>query len=160
MDVIESLVAGHRDMAERKDIMQKLARNLNDDAFFWDDAFKVVNFFDTEVKKHFEIEEKVLFPVIMKLCPKESCGRIAEIAAEHAPIIKQVEELERIARSHASSPDKNSREKLAKTAGNILELVIMHAHHEDSELFPLIKKWFKSGDYAELEENYYRLIGV
>lgn len=160
MDVIESLVAGHRDVAERKDLMQKLAKNINDDAFFWEDAFKVVNFFNREVRKHFEIEEKVLFPVMKKLCPKESCGRIDEIQAEHIPILAQISKLEKIASEHASSPDKKTRERLAETAGNIMELIILHAHREDAELFPLIKKWFKSGDYAELEENYYRLIGV
>jgi hemerythrin-like domain-containing protein len=160
MDVIESLIAGHREVAERKDVMQKLARNINDDAFFWDDAFKVVRFFNVEVKKHFQIEEKVLFPAMKRICPPEHCGIIEEIEAEHAPILEQVDKLEKIAEKHSASPGKQTREELAGTAGKIMEMTILHAHKEDTILFPLIKKWFKSENYEELEENYYKYIGV
>ena len=83
MDVIEGLIAGHRDVGERRDVMEKLAKNINNDALFWEDAFKIMKFMDTEARKHFAIEEKVLFPVARKVFPPAKLALFTELEADH-----------------------------------------------------------------------------
>ena len=56
MDVIEKLIAGHREVREEIDILNKLVKMSNSDAFAWDDVFKISNFFEKEVKEYFRLE--------------------------------------------------------------------------------------------------------
>lgn len=160
MDVIEGLIAGHRDVGERKDVMEKLAKNINNDALFWEDAFKVMTFLDIEARKHFAIEEKVLFPVAEKVFPQAKLALLAELESDHAEILGKIGALGAKIKEHPAAPSKTEREGLSLRAGEIMEAILLHAHKEDVALFPMVKQFFKAGDYTELEENYYKFIGV
>ena len=160
MDVIEGLIAGHREVGERKDVIEKLAKNINNDALFWEDAFKVMSFMDIEGRKHFEFEEKVLFPVARKVFPEAKLALLAELESDHKLILEKIDTLRVNVKQHPAMPSKTAREALSTLAGEIMESIILHAHKEDIALFPLVNQLFKTEDYSELEENYYKFIGV
>lgn len=160
MDVIEHLIAGHREVFEKKDFLDKLAAGINNDAFFWDNAPKVANFFDVEVRKHFEIEEKVLFPLLREVFPGDKRGIVDNIELEHEPILRKVNELVNAAKEHSISATKVTRVQMAEISGSLLEMLVPHAHKEDVELFPLIKKHFKPESFERLEQLYFKYIGA
>ncbi|MFH1368501.1 MAG: hemerythrin domain-containing protein [Elusimicrobiota bacterium] len=160
MDVIENLIAGHREVFEKKDLLAKLAASINNDAFFWDNVPKIQVFFNKEVKQHFELEEKVLFPEMKKIVPKEDQGKIAEIENEHKPILEIIAQLDGAMEEHSKNPNKSTRERVADVAGRLMEKLIPHAQKEDAELFPMVRKYFKAGNFIKLEAAYFKFLGV
>lgn len=157
MDVIESLIVGHRDVFEKKDLLAKLAKNINNDAFFWDNAPKVWDFFNKEVSRHFMVEEKALFPVLKKVIPPEAKKTLEKIEDEHGPILEKVKELKAALVKHQEGSTKSTREELTRIAGDLIGALVPHAQAEDEKIFPLIKKYFKTEHYAMLEEEYIKL---
>ncbi|MHB9155255.1 MAG: hemerythrin domain-containing protein [Endomicrobiales bacterium] len=159
MDVVEQFIAGHREIAERNDILKKLVSMADNDAFFWDNALKLSGFFKKEVREHFRMEEKVLFPVLRKALPEEKRGALDRIEKDHAPLLKKLSEFEALSSGHLRYPSKATREELARTAGALLDALLKHAREEDVELFPFMRGEFKSEHYKELEELYFKFSG-
>ncbi len=158
MDVIEKLIAGHREVREREDFARKLFAAIDNEAFFWDNALQVEGFFAKEIKEHFEIEEQVLFPLLHKILPQDKLAALDGIEKEHAPIMARFAEFEQIVKQHTRFPSKSTREYFVKVCGEMLELVSAHAHREDRELFSLLRSVFGSAHYKELEEAYFAYI--
>lgn len=154
MDIVAKLVTGHRDLFERQDVLVKLSQAIDNDAFFWDSAVKVSEFFDKEVRQHLEIEERVLFPVMRKALPADKLSVLDGIEKEHGPLGEKLTNFETISKSHNRFPSKVTREEMVRAAQDVLEPLLDHARREDQELFPLIKDTFRAEHYQELEQRY------
>lgn len=160
MDIIEDLIAGHREVRERKDMLKKLAANINNDAFFWDNTHKIMNFFDNELVRHFELEERVLFPVLKNALPDDKKCVVDETIREHGPINQKLAGLKTLIRDLGIKADKGSRERITTVSGDLLESLILHAYKEDSDIFPLVKQHFTREHFIMMEELYFKFIGV
>ncbi|OGS39296.1 MAG: hypothetical protein A2551_06980 [Elusimicrobia bacterium RIFOXYD2_FULL_34_30] len=160
MDIIEKLIAGHHEVKERVDILSKVVKTLDSDAFIWDNVLKISSFFDKEVKEHFKLEEKVLFPIMKKVLPKEKQEILKEIELEHKPILKMLEEFKKIAEKHSNLSSRLIRENFIAISHDIIENLIAHARKEDENLFPLIKIYFSKENYKELEDAYFKYLKV
>jgi hemerythrin-like domain-containing protein len=160
MDVIEKLIAGHIEVRERLDFLNKLIQMSKADAFAWDDVFKISNFFKTEVIDHFHLEERVLCPVMRKVLPSDDQIILDEIEAEHKPILRLMEKFKTISEKHSKLFSKETREQFVKISKEIIEILIPHAKKEDEKLFPLVKKYFRSEDYKQLEDLYFKYLKV
>ncbi|MBN1383454.1 MAG: hemerythrin domain-containing protein [Elusimicrobia bacterium] len=160
MDVIEKLVAQHTGIKEQLDILNKLIRMIDSDAFIWDNVVKVSDFFNREARQHFILEERVLFPVLKKVLPQDKQKILTEIELEHRPILDKLVEFEKIAKKHSKLQSYDSRENFIKTSHDIIESLISHAKKEDEKLFPLIKSLFKPENYREFEDLYFKYLEV
>ena len=117
MDVIEKLIAGHREAKEEIDILDKLVKMSNSDAFAWDNVFKISDFFEKEVREHFRLEEIVLFPVMKNVLPGAEQNILAEITDEHKPILWKFDDFKKMAERHKKISSKNSREDFVSSCG-------------------------------------------
>lgn len=160
MDVIEKLIAGHRETKEEIDLLDKLVKLSNSDAFAWDDVFKISIFFEKEVKEHFRLEEMVLFPVMKNVLPLSEQNILTEIKDEHKPILVKLDDFKKMAERHKKISSKNSREDFVNSSKAVIDLLIPHAKKEDIKLFPLVRKYFKTENYKELEEMYFKYLKV
>jgi hemerythrin-like domain-containing protein len=160
MDIIEKLIAGHRDIKEKETILQKLIKMIDTDVFFWDNAGKVAYFFDTEVKRHLALEEQVLFPVLVSILPPEQASAIRALEAEHQAIKEKIEAFAAIARAHTQTPTKTTREEIVRASSDILEGVVPHAAREDALVFSLVKQYFTAKEYRQMEERYFSFLKV
>lgn len=160
MDIVELIVAGHRHLDEKRDLLSKLLKMLDNDAFFWDKAEKIDFFFRKEVQEHFAMEEKVLFPVMKKVLKGCEIETLEAIELEHGPILKNLAELKAVADSHLRFASKATREPMVKAAFELVELIAAHAKKEDERLFPLIKERFNPVDFSELETLYFSYLKV
>jgi hemerythrin-like domain-containing protein len=98
-------------------------------------AVEVKTFFDTNLRLHFEAEEKVLFPLIIAASP-DAEALVAKLIGEH----------ERL-RQEATALDNEAR--LSKTLFNLGDLLESHVRCEERELFPLFERTVS----AELTEQ-------
>lgn len=161
MDAIEKIIAGHRDVREREDILQKLIKMVDHDVFFWDNALKVAAFFDREVYRHLDIEENVLFPVMRKVIPPTDVENLlSTFEEEHIPIREKIRQFGTIAREHTHHPSKSTREHVVKLSREIIEVLVPHAQKEDDLLFNLVHRFFKPEDYHEVAERYGKYLAV
>jgi len=160
MDVIEKIVAGHRHIFEKKDLLSKLIAALDSDAFFWDKAPKIVFFFKKEIREHIEMEEKVLFPVLKKALDADGLEALREIELEHNPILKRIDAFNILAENHVLFSSKASREPMVEAACGLIEVIAAHAGKEDKLLFPLIKDALRPEHRRELEALYFSFIQV
>ena len=160
MDVIEKLIAGHRDVFEKRDILSKLIKALDTDAFFWDKADKVSFFFKKEIREHFAMEERVLFPVLKKILAGKDIETLSEIETEHVSIIKKLDGFNIVSDNHQRYASKVTREHLIRSAFELIEVISAHAEKEDKRLFPLIKEKLGAENRRELEELYFKFLKV
>lgn len=158
MDIVEMLVAGHRHVTEQKKLLDKIVKMIDEDAFFWDNAAKLTEFFKFEVREHFKIEEKVLFPVVARVLTGPENERLKQIEAEHGPILALLSEFELIASDHLKAANKTTRVNLARVAGELLAKIIPHAQSEDELLLPAIRERFGPAHFKELESLYFTYI--
>lgn len=154
MDIVEKLVRGHRGLFEREDIIVRLSRAIDNDAFFWDSAVKVSEFFRKEVRQHFAMEEHVLFPVLRRALPADKLPVLDAIEGEHGPLREKLAHFEVISQGHNRFPSRVTREELVRAAQDILEPLLEHARREDRELFPLVNGALAPEDCRELERLY------
>jgi hemerythrin-like domain-containing protein len=160
MDIIEQMVAGHRDIREREDFLQKLALMDDDGPAFWNDVSNVSHFFNIEVRRHIELEEKVLFPVLRSLLPAFQGEMIDVFVKEHRPLLEAIVKFDTAAQGHLGNPSSCSRQEVLRLASSVIELVLPHASSEDEILFKLVRTHFRTEDYRHLETLYYRFIGA
>ena len=155
MDVIEKLIADHQQVREQTFVAEKLASLVDKEAFFWDNAIAVERFFEKEVREHFAIEERVLFPILRRVVSDWERTMLEKIESEHVQIMKLLNELSGISRQHIRYPSKSTRELFLSVCAKILDILMPHARREDEELYPVIKKRFTDAYYRELEENFH-----
>ncbi len=89
-------------------------------------AEEVKDFFHKNLWRHFEAEEKVLFPLMVSLS-LDSKAMVAKLASEHEMVRKEVAALE-------------GESQLAKTLFNLGDLLEHHVRTEERELFPLFEQ--------------------
>ncbi|MDD5688043.1 MAG: hemerythrin domain-containing protein [Elusimicrobia bacterium] len=160
MDVIEKLIVGHVLVKERLDLLDKIVKMIDSDAFVWDNVSKVSDFFEKEIKVHFHIEENILFPVAKKVLPKGEQKILFEIEGEHKSILKKIEIFKQVAEKHSKLLTKDTRKDFIEISQDIIENLLAHAQKEDDKLFPLIKQFFTSENYKKVEDLFFKYLKI
>ena len=96
-----------------------------------------ISFYNNELIKHFEDEEKILFLLAKNRSP-EIDVMITEIVDEHRKMENLVNEIQ----------ETNDLENLLNELGWLLE---KHIRKEERELFPAIEKLLTEGELSELK---------
>ncbi len=96
-----------------------------------------ISFYNNELIKHFEDEEKILFPLAKNRSP-EIDVMITEIVDEHRKMENLVNEIQ----------ETNDLENVLNELGWLLE---KHIRKEERELFPAIEKLLTEGELSELK---------
>lgn len=89
-------------------------------------AEEVKNFFLQNLQRHFEAEEKVLFPLMVSES-RDAEPLVAQLVREHEQMLKDVTALE-------------GESQLPETLFNLGDLLERHIRSEERELFPLFER--------------------
>ena len=96
-----------------------------------------ISFYNNELKKHFDDEEKILFPFVKDRSP-EIDVMVNEIIDEHRQMENLVNEIQ----------ETNDLENVLNELGWLLE---KHIRKEERELFPEIERILTEGELSELK---------
>jgi len=100
---------------------------------------------DEELTLHTKIEEKIFYPAFRERAKKaEERDEVMEAFEEHAVAKRLIKELERLEPS-----DERYKAKLTV----LIENVKHHADEEESTMFPMARKLFKSDELEEIGEE-------
>lgn len=112
----------------RDEALRETDAQADDSTKIRDLASRVSDMYDIELRNHFEVEEKILFPAILeKLGPMPL---VDELVAEHRKIEKQVEA------TNSATGSADRRERLLEFAA----MLGAHIRREERELFEDIQK--------------------
>ena len=107
---------------------------------------EVSRFFTDNLLRHFEAEEKILFPCMLSRCP-ETTTLVEELRAEHEEIRSAVKLLGQ--GTHQS--------KALFDVGDLLE---RHIHREERELFPIFESSLPPAEAEQVGIEIKRILSV
>jgi iron-sulfur cluster repair protein YtfE (RIC family) len=98
-------------------------------------------FFDEHIVDHFKFEEKEIFDVIINLATTEEKHFIRNLQEEHIQLLDKIDRFKDIFAQCETEPEKDKLEELVKLSKGMIETMLDHAHKEDTQLFPLLRKY-------------------
>jgi len=160
MYVLEILVAGYRDVIEQEHMLGQLVSLSGSGSAFMDGIAQASSFFDHEVLYHMKLEEQVLSPVLRRVVPPGRVDAIRQFESEHKIVENKIKEFGDAARTWLKSKQEKDRQEIIICYKNALQSVVTHARNE-SELLPsLIKEYFKSENYKDVEYRFSQFINM
>jgi hemerythrin-like domain-containing protein len=139
-DPLFRLIKEHEKVSEFLEDMREVMSFLHDKEA-WSKLKPIEDFFQERIVKHFEFEEKIVFPAILsKAAAPETIKLILELQREHGIILTKLEEFQRIASKSVIPPDEKTEAELNLVARKIIDMLLMHASKEDDHMLPILEK--------------------
>jgi len=150
LDPIKVLIREHNEGLQHLVVLENAAESIKLNGFSpeaFEQIAETIRWLNTEVRRHTQIEEKFLFPLI-----ERHMGSLAEqVRGEHRDLwdlfndllqaVKEVEE----GRLHGTSI-----RDIVAIAKSIVELLRAHVRREDTMVFPAVKQLLTRDEYDEL----------
>ena len=139
MDILTKLVSEHKEVGERMSFFKQSISVI--------DAEKTPNyvrdlskFFQEYILAHFEFEESQIFPTVLTIGALEEKHLIRILQQEHISILDKFDKFRDAILHSGFHLDVNQMDELVSLAREIIEMQVNHAHKEDEELYPILKK--------------------
>jgi hemerythrin-like domain-containing protein len=137
-DPLERLIKEHIKVSEYMEYLEKLFALLLEDKG-WGDIQKAEKFFEENVIRHFDYEEK-LFPILIAEDPSpETVTLCLEIVKDHGSILKELEDYRRLIQENPPFDEKTNKQ-LNALGRTVRDHLLKHAKKEDEELLPILEK--------------------
>jgi hemerythrin-like domain-containing protein len=111
-------------------------------------------FFYGGLRRHFDHEERALFPVLARIIGRG--GPIDAMEGEHETLWRCIDEFFELAEALDSAPladDSQRVSDIARLADHIIWTLRGHIQREDTMLFPLAERTLSAGEREEVTEN-------
>ena len=150
MDPIKLLLREHREGLEHLAVLENAAESIKLNGFSpeaFEQIAETIRWMNTEVRRHTQIEEKFLFPLIdrhMRSLADQVRGEhrdLWDLFNELLLVVKDVEE----GRLHGTSI-----RDIVAIAKSIVDLLRVHVRREDTMVFPAVKQLLTKDEYDEL----------
>ena len=115
---------------------------------------RVLQFFDGDLKLHFDHEEHALFPVLGRIIGR--AGPIGAMEGEHDSLWRNIDDLGegvRVLERDVMGADEQLILDLHNTANHIVWMLRSHIQKEDTMLFPLADKTLDERGKTEVDTN-------
>jgi len=137
-DPLRTLVEGHEHVSEWLSTMWEATGVLDgeDPA----DILRLQTFLRTHVMEHFELEEQVVFPALLRLDESQAVSiLVSELRRDHVKILGACSRLFRdLAWAMANDDSAESLTALRGNARELIDTLLAHAAREDAHLLPLV----------------------
>lgn len=138
-DPLERLIKEHIKVSEYMENLEKLFELLLDNKG-WGDIQKAEKFFEENVLKHFEYEEKLL-PILIMEDPSSGTVKLSlEIVKDHGRILKIMEDYRNLIHGSTHPFDEATNKHLNSLGKALHDNLLRHAKKEDVELLPILEK--------------------
>lgn len=139
MDILTKLVSEHKGVGERMSFFKQSISVI--------DAGKTPNyvrdlskFFQEYILAHFEFEESEIFSVVLTIGALEEKHIIRILQQEHISVLDKLDKFRDAILRSGFHLDANQLNELVFLAREIIDMQVNHAHKEDEELYPILKK--------------------
>jgi hemerythrin-like domain-containing protein len=135
MDIMTKASQDHSDIVESLTFYQELQS-----CFFGSDIAKFNKVFKNHIPEHFKFEEDFLFPIVLKNGTDKEKALMENLKKEHAQILLLINDLDNILHQSCKSLPEEHSEKFNELKAKMISMIFEHAHKEDTEFYPIIKK--------------------
>jgi len=131
----------HKKIHEEMWLLQKtLPYLLDDDGKAYNSAKEVMFFMKDTILKHFEWEERQVFPIALVIGELEIKSVVRELQQQHIRAIAKFDVMADFVLKHGFSfPDDAMKDKFIDATKEMIELVLQNAQLEDEKLFPFLE---------------------
>lgn len=137
------LSADHRQVLNKLAKLEQIFTSPELDTRARYEIIDISQFFNHEVKLHFSMEEKILFP-LMKEVPNAAAGPLKVMSLEHEEFYKLNEQLQDLAEKLSGGKDINDiSNELREVGHSIIELLRNHIDKEDNVLFGMAENFLE-----------------
>jgi len=140
VDPLIRLVKDHEKISEFLESVMETRSFLHEEEE-WRKIKPIEEYFQRHIIRHFEFEEKKVFPaILLNLATMESIKLILELQKEHGVILTKLQEFLNITSKMIVPVDKETSAKLNSMGRKIICLLLTHASKEDDKLLPILEK--------------------
>ncbi|MEX2116594.1 MAG: hemerythrin domain-containing protein [Bacteroidota bacterium] len=149
-DPIKVLIREHNEGLLRLAVLENAAESIKMNGFSpeaFEQIAETIRWMNTEVRRHTEIEEKFLFPLIdrhIRPLADQVRGEHRDLWDLFNDLLRAVKEVEE-GRLHGTSI-----RDIVAIAKSIVELLRTHVRREDTLVFPAVKQLLTKDEYDEL----------
>ena len=138
-DPLERLIKEHIKVSEYMENLEKLFALLLEEKG-WSDIQKAEKFFEENVVRHFDYEEK-LFPILIIEDPSPETVKLClDIVKDHGSILKELEDYRRLIQESNPPFDEKTNKQLNALGRTVRDHLLNHARNEDENLLPILEK--------------------
>jgi len=137
--VFDKVKEAHKQITEQMWLLESALPYLNKEESY-NNARKVTDYFKNTILRHFEWEEREVFPVALAVGDLDIKLIVRELQQQHIFIISRFDIIADIILKYGFSfNDEKVKSKFIQSGKEMLESVLQHAHKEDEELFPFLE---------------------
>lgn len=129
----------HKKTTEQMWLLKNTLPYLNNEESY-NTVRKVIEFFKNTILRHFEWEERDVFPVALAIGEIDIKQVVRELQQQHIFIISKFDILADIIVKYGFTfNDEKTKNNFIETSKEMLNTVLQHAHKEDEELYPFLE---------------------
>lgn len=150
VDPIKALIREHTEGLEHLAVLENASESIKSNGFSpeaFEQIAETIRWLNTEVRRHTQIEEKFLFPLIdrhMRTLADQVRGEHRDLWDLFNDLLMAVKEVED-GRLHGTSIL-----DIVAIAKSIVDLLRAHVRREDTMVFPAVKQLLTKSEYDEL----------
>lgn len=150
VDPIKALIQEHTEGLEHLAVLENASESIKSNGFSpeaFEQIAETIRWLNTEVRRHTQIEEKFLFPLIdrhMRTLADQVRGEHRDLWDLFNDLLRAVKEVED-GRLHGTSIL-----DIVAIAKSIVDLLRAHVRREDTMVFPAVKQLLTKSEYDEL----------
>jgi len=131
----------HKKIQEEMWLLQKTVPYLlDDDGKAYKSAKEVMSFMKDVIFKHFEWEERQVFPIALAIGELEIKQVVRDLQQQHIAAIAKFDVMADLVLKHGFSfPDDAMKDKFIDATKEMIELVLQNAQLEDDKIFPFLE---------------------
>jgi DUF438 domain-containing protein len=135
MDKLTKAYLDHGMISEEMTFFEKFVEGIDADEVE-DYLTRLRKFSEEYIINHFRFEEEEIFPLILKYGNEKEKKMIQMLQDDHAKILKELAQFMKKVASYGTYPAREEIEDIMRSSRAVLEMVLVHARKEDTQLFP------------------------
>lgn len=140
MDKLTKAAQDHGEIFEMMTLFKKAISEVADEKAP-EHVSDLNKFFNNYIIPHFQYEEEKLFPIVFKDGTLDEKGIVRGLQQDHIRILEKVDRFKDLVSKYGTHSEEGKVTEISNLGKEIIEETIEHARHEDTNLFPLIKKY-------------------
>ena len=135
MDKLTKAYLDHGMISEELTFFKKFVEGIDADEV--QNYLKRLRKFSEEyITNHFRFEEEEIFPMILKYGNEKEKRMVSMLQDDHVEILKKLAHFMEEVASYGGLPTEQQIGKIMLSSRELLEMILVHARKEDTQLFP------------------------
>ncbi len=135
MDKLTRAYLDHGMISEEMTFFKKFVEGMNVDEVE-NYLTRLRKFSEEYIINHFRFEEEEVFPLILKYGNEKEKKMVHMLQDDHVVILKELARFMKKVASYGVHPTEEEIEDIMRSSRAVLEMVLIHARKEDTQLFP------------------------